>query len=649
MQSLSKAVLQATSSELKLHKGTYYVDSSSFVIGDSSNIFSFDQFDDNETFLLSISLSSDAIQSGVTFQLENTFGLTKATGFDLEGQLTSLGAFGSLASVQSALDALKVDTAGENSQFNLDINISEKSDTIFFNPGTISRNYYEFVQGNISWNDAEKGAKAKVLYEQPGHLATIRSEEENDFIANKTSAKNIWIGATDREDEGKWKWSGGPDNGILFWHGQGSADDLSVDGEFESWNRTVEPNNATPDGEHYAVTNYNDDKGEWNDLRAENDNIQGYIVEYEQPQAGWPGDQQIKLKRQTPSSFLVSGFIRVNLFGDQSGSGTIEATDPEGLSKTNGIVSIEENPSYGDLSFDSQSGEWSYVYRDNNSTDLPDSDSFVVSIEDDAGFKTTESIVIAFSRDVDDRFEDDSTIKVIEKSSWTGPLDYSEREDSTNLEIYDVFDIESTEDETGYINFGPGVDQLKNTCVLNVSDGFIDMGADDDILTTNMYISTNELRGGDGFDQLILTNETCDDVTGAKEALPMLIDSFEDIEIQGGIWQLEGDHRKADVLISGGTMQVPLTKRSQVGLQADRLKYVDGEISVSLDLNDVSSPTKGRWNVIKGLSRGSKQLLQNDLDQLNLDLIGSGPDDPSLEPNWIFRGDKLLLSITDGL
>lgn len=96
-------------------------------------------------------------------------------------------------------------------------------------------------------------------------------------------------------------------------------------------------------------------------------------------------------------------------------------------------------------------------------------------------------------------------------------------------------------------------------------------------------------------------------------------------------------------------MQVPLTKRSQVGLQADRLKYVDGEISVSLDLNDVSSPTKGRWNVIKGLSRGSKQLLQNDLDQLNLDLIGSGPDDPSLEPNWIFRGDKLLLSITDGL
>ena len=87
MQSLSKAVLQATSSELKLHKGTYYVDSSSFVIGDSSNVFRFDQFDDNETFLLSISLSSDAIQSGVTFQLENTFGLTKATGFDLEGQL----------------------------------------------------------------------------------------------------------------------------------------------------------------------------------------------------------------------------------------------------------------------------------------------------------------------------------------------------------------------------------------------------------------------------------------------------------------------------------------------------------------------------------------------------------------------------------
>ena len=106
--------------------------------------------------------------------------------------------------------------------------------------------------------------------------------------------------------------------------------------------------------------------------------------------------------------------------------------------------------------------------------------------------------------------------------------------------------------------------------------------------------------------------------------------------------------REVDLLLSGGTMQVPLTNRSQVGLKVDRLNFMDGEIFVLLDLNDVSFPTKGRWNVIKGLSRVSKQLLQKDLNQLSLDLIGSGPDDSSLEPDWIFRGDKLLLSITDG-
>ena len=80
---------------------------------------------------------------------------------------------------------------------------------------------------------------------------------------------------------------------------------------------------------------------------------------------------------------------------------------------------------------------------------------------------------------------------------------------------------------------------------------------------------------------------------------------------------------------------------------ASYIDWGDGEISVVLDLEQVSSPTKGRWRVIKGLSSKSRELLQNDLNQLSLDLIGSGPDDTSFKPEWIFRGDKLLLSITD--
>ncbi len=202
------------------------------------------------------------------------------------------------------------------------------------------------------------------------------------------------------------------------------------------------------------------------------------------------------------------------------------------------------------------------------------------------------------------------------------------------------------------IEFGAGNDLLINTCMLQVGGaGLIDLGLGRDQMETNSWISARTLDGGDGVDRLTLTR---DDVCngGARDenlsAQSLEIDNFERIEVTGGIWQFEGDHRKADVLISGGTMQIPLQERSQVGLKADRLSYKDGEISVALDLNDVSSPTKGRWNVIKGLSRRSRQLLQNDLNQLSLDLIGSGPDDSSLEPDWIFRGDKLLLSITDG-
>ena len=198
------------------------------------------------------------------------------------------------------------------------------------------------------------------------------------------------------------------------------------------------------------------------------------------------------------------------------------------------------------------------------------------------------------------------------------------------------------------IEFGDGNDLLINTCMLQVGGtGSIDLGSGGDQMETNSWISARTLDGGDGVDRLTLTSDdVCNGGVRDEDLLSqsMEINNFEDIEIKEGRWMFEGDHREVDLLISGGIMQIPLQERSQFGLKADRLRYKDGEISVSLDLNDVSSPTKGRWNVIKGLSRGSRQLLQN---QLSLDLIGSGPDDSSLEPNWIFRGDKLFLSITD--
>ena len=198
------------------------------------------------------------------------------------------------------------------------------------------------------------------------------------------------------------------------------------------------------------------------------------------------------------------------------------------------------------------------------------------------------------------------------KENLPFPQNYKEEDDS-----FVVNDGKPLQEDS--FEFGPGEDQLINRCSLEITgDGVIDLGPNRDLMETNMLISASFLDGGPDFDQLILTDdndcadgETADDVT----AQSMVIDNFESIEVTGGTWQLEGDHRKADVLISGGTMQVPLLKRRLAGLRAKRFKYQGGEMTVDLSDTDLSSNNlEGRWVVLqaKGLGRS----LPSNLDDI---------------------------------
>ncbi|RXJ84604.1 DUF4347 domain-containing protein [Arcobacter cloacae] len=158
----------------------------------------------------------------------------------------------------------------------------------FFNPD--NGHYYEFVSSSgITWDQAKTDAESRTLYGLNGYLVTITSDSENTLITSMAGG-NGWIGASDTDSEGIWKWVTGPENGTQFWTGDTNAGTNSTsnygssyNGQYSNW-ASSEPNNADSsrggeDVAHFYYSGIN--AGKWNDFAATNNSaIAGYIVEY---------------------------------------------------------------------------------------------------------------------------------------------------------------------------------------------------------------------------------------------------------------------------------------------------------------------------------------------------------------------------------
>lgn len=149
-------------------------------------------------------------------------------------------------------------------------------------------NYYELVTQQTTWAGALSAASGLTFRGKTGHLATITSAAENDFIRDTFQTGQAqffaWIGGHEPADDGVWLWGAGPEAGVQFSNGPVATAPYS----FVAWSG-VEPNDFAP-GEDFAATNLGGSfagvqPGRWIDSPNPNpaDPIKGYLVEYELP------------------------------------------------------------------------------------------------------------------------------------------------------------------------------------------------------------------------------------------------------------------------------------------------------------------------------------------------------------------------------
>ena len=188
--------------------------------------------------------------------------------------------------------------------------------------------FYQFIDiPNITWSDAKIAAENLTYYGRQGYLATLTSLEEANFAGKQASGAG-WIGGSDEETEGVWKWVTGPEAGMTFWRGEING----TTPNFALWNNN-EPNDFKgndPVGEDYAhITDPSIGiQGAWNDLPNQGGTglyvPKGYIVEY-----GAPGDPPLNIVASTsiytPSITSISESVIC-----ASGISTISATPSEG-------------------------------------------------------------------------------------------------------------------------------------------------------------------------------------------------------------------------------------------------------------------------------------------------------------------------------
>ncbi|MGG1878766.1 hypothetical protein ABDI30_14500 [Paenibacillus cisolokensis] len=217
---------------------------------------------------------------------------------DNNGVLTLTGKAPAVAYKETLSSVRFVTSSNDDSPRNIKFSLGDAL------PYDANGHFYKYVNKGayISWDDAKEEAEKDDYFGRQGYLVTITSEQENEFVREKTLGLG-WIGAQDIErkngqsiQHGDWRWVTGPEGlenngeGEPFYDGYAHISGNPLPGKYSNW-ANDEPNNYN--GVEYVAHIFgpNDRPGQWNDYSPTNASVEGYVIEY----GGMPNDTDYEI------------------------------------------------------------------------------------------------------------------------------------------------------------------------------------------------------------------------------------------------------------------------------------------------------------------------------------------------------------------
>lgn len=240
-----------------------------------------------------IQISSGYVMGQETLTLTGTHPNVTSSWNNLTGKLTLTGITSqpTYAELKAAIEDVEFSNSSTNPTGTRSFSITIGQANYLPSNG----HYYEFKPNiGVHWSDAKILAQNSTYYGLQGYLATITSADEAQISGEQTSGAG-WIGGSDEEIEGTWKWMTGPELGTVFWIGNFTG----YTNTYAMWN-TAEPNNLNEEDYAHITAIGVGITGSWNDLSNTGEpsgdfQPKGYIVEY----GGMPGDPILNISTST--------------------------------------------------------------------------------------------------------------------------------------------------------------------------------------------------------------------------------------------------------------------------------------------------------------------------------------------------------------